>query len=221
MEKKVFELKQPKIIEIEFSGNIIEVTPYITRLQVAGMINNYLMAYFMSDRKSVPVTMSTRNFLDAEYALKLDIIDNLTNIKVLENNKLIFDIDLAIANGLYSKIQNSIVNYGEFYSFLKFILDDIENQLALEKSLGSVIDGLMSKIQEILGNFSDSLENMKPEDLDKAKMLGQDLLKQLNESPISNIFKEAEKTVDSVKPEIVSQELPKKVARKGRKKKVS
>ena len=206
MEKKAFALEIPENVSIAFKNNIIDIKPYLSTGEQLQLINNYIQNYFFPDEDEKLTGMVESDPFNAEYALRLEIIDMCTSIDGSSVEAMnIFYTDL------WEVIKNSVINYDEFRSILSKIINEIEREQSLRKSIGSVIDGLMSRIELILVELNESLANFKPEDIDKVKEVGLSLLKEVENSPVANIFKEVEigKAEESIAP------------KKARKKKVS
>jgi len=197
MEKKAFTLENPENVSIAFKGSAIDIKPYLTIAEQLQLINSYIQNYFFPDEEEKLIGMIESDAFNTEYALRLEIIDMCTSI----DGKSVESVNVFYT-GLWEKIENSIINYNEFRSILSKIINEIEREQSLRKSIGSVIDGLMSRIELILVELNESLANFKPEDIDKVKEVGLSLLKEVENSSVANIFKEVEigKAEESVVP---------------------
>jgi hypothetical protein len=185
MEKKAFALENPENVSIVFKGIIIDIKPYLTIAEQLQLINSYIQNYFFPDEEEKLIGMIESDPFNTEYALRLEIIDMCTSI----DGKSVESVNVFYT-GLWEKIENSIINYNEFRSILSKIINEIEREQSLRKSIGSVIDGLMSRIESILVELNESLANFKPEDIDKIKEAGLSMLKEVENSSVAGLFKE-------------------------------
>jgi hypothetical protein len=168
-----------------FKGIIIDIKPYLTIAEQLQLINSYIQNYFFPDEEEKLIGMIESDPFNTEYALRLEIIDMCTSI----DGKSVESVNVFYT-GLWEKIENSIINYNEFRSILSKIINEIEREQSLRKSIGSVIDGLMSRIESILVELNESLANFKPEDIDKIKEAGLSMLKEVENSSVAGLFKE-------------------------------
>jgi|GEM_PF-2764440 len=206
MEKQDFSLNVPENVQIAYKGNTVDIKPFITISEQIQLINNYISNYFLPDDNNVAMTRSDE--LNAEYALKLEVLDLCTSIEVDNNSMVVF------YDELWNEIEIHIVNYNEFRGILYGIMSEIKREQSLEKSIGSVIDNFSTKLEFVLNKLSEYISDFKIEDIEKIKEAGLSLLKELEDSPVAEIFKEVEigkieKTLKKEKKEKVVPEEPK------------
>jgi hypothetical protein len=180
MEKKEFKLELPKNITVAIGRQDIEMRPYISITEYGALISSYVDAYFNSAVRDVP--MDKYNVIGAEHALILALVDILTSIEIKEGTP--FEI-LYYDTNIWYEIESNISNYSDFRSCLDRIVANIKEQIEQEKSIGTTIDSLGKKIEVLLTKVSQSIENFKPEDLEKLKAAGNELIKNLNEAPVA------------------------------------
>jgi hypothetical protein len=186
MEDKIVVKFDEKKSIIEFDGQNIEVTRFIPGALQAYLIEQYIQEYFYSvgDRKILPGLL--RNYLGAELHMKLTILDRLTNVQISNGE----DIEYGdrICTELWGLVVQEIDNYFDFEESLSNVLKEVKKEIEIEKSVGGVIAGVADNINELLRK----LNSISPEELKKLVEDGQGLLKGLEESPISGVFREAE-----------------------------
>ncbi len=166
--------------KFEYNGVEIEVIPYISWDTEINIINDYVNLYFHPLNVEEPFQYLKQENFDywrAEAALIQRIIRDMTNIDTVNTNKNELD-------DIFSIIVNSnfIDNYKDFRSRLDGTVESIKDS----KSIGIVIDGLVTKIQDILSSF----QNIDPEQL---KELADSLIGKMENSSVSEIFTEATK----------------------------
>jgi hypothetical protein len=184
MEKKSFEFTkiEPENVEIVFQDKLIEVRPVLHLAEQAQIIENYIQNRFFAE-PSLYVT--GHDILGAEHALRLDIIQLLTNINVKEE-----DISVFLYGELWYEVVSAIENYSEFEDILEETVEDVIESLALKSSVGSVLESLSAKVSAFLDKISVIAENLKPEDLDKIKELVGSLGEQLKAPAVSAIVED-------------------------------
>ena len=177
-----------KSVTIEFNKQDIEVKTYISMTDEMTLLKNYVQCYLDDNLQDA--------LFVAEKSFELGIIDLYTNIDISE-----FNLDNAIASGLYSSIIDKIDNYG--------VLDRIREsaKLALEKKMNTV--SMDANISKFLRNVNSVLE----------KASGMDVSKEGIQALVTELNRNIDKTKDLLSP---ASEAKKPVAQKrGRKKKVS
>ena len=167
----------------ETEGLIIR--PYISNEYQKDIIDIYIYELFNLD------TIGNYKFIQAENAMLSRMLELCTNIKFSENETLLFTIDDVFNNiGSIKKMFYSMKNYDDFIQRLYATVEMVKEERRLEKSLGSVIDGLQGKVMSLLSAFEDL-------DPDKIKSL-------IDEIEKSTILKESLslfKNQKSAKPE--------------------
>lgn len=163
--KQKVTFKAVEYAEITFQNQVIKVKPYLSLTDQAAITAVYLENYFSEDASRV---------INSEIKLILAILDFCTSIDI--ENLSINDI---MANfKLWKEINSKIVNYGDYRALLAKTIEEIKESKRIEKSLGNVVDKVIE--------FFNSLGEISPEMLDKAKELLGDVEK-------SEVFKTAVK----------------------------
>lgn len=187
MEKKPFSfILEEENETIGFQGNKVVVSKFITYPEQVAIVDNYLSNYFFPN-KELMGNFVKQDYLGAEFALVLAIVDLKTNIEIKHEN---FDLENFINSGMWDKVKSAISNYEDFRSKLERMVRDAKEQIILEKSIGSVIDGLTSKAMILVENLGDKLSET---DLNELKETANNLISELKAAPISEIFQETEK----------------------------
>jgi hypothetical protein len=197
MEKITLNLEAAEIenTTFKFLGNKIEVVPTITVEDQIKFIQHYLDNYFVAD--------DLTNYVGAEYSLAFEVLDKYTNVKVFEtsdlesaeNNTIVVSADnnVLISLGLWKEVSSKITNYPEFRQNLDRVIFDTKESLALKSSVGTVIDGLVTKVTDFIEKLASI--NIDDEGLAKLKSTAQELLSNIEQSPVAEVFKESSKQV--------------------------
>ena len=188
MEKKILEFGETEKNIVQFDGQDIEVTPFISGSLEAFLIDQYVQDYFYSntDQKILPAL--SRNYLGAELHMKLTILDRLTNIQISNANDS--DYTDKVCTELWELVIDKIKNYWEFEESLSSVLGEIKKELELEKSVGGVIAGVANKINELL----DKLKDISPDEMKQMTIEASKVLKELEVSPAASVFVESSKS---------------------------
>ena len=187
MEKIVVNFSKQEKSTFDFDGQTIEVAPYIPGSLQAFLIEQYVKEYFYSstDQKILPDLL--RNYLGAELHLKLTVLDRLTNIQISNANDPDYTDFICVA--LWNLVTSEIKNYWEFEESLSCVVDEIKEEINLEKSVGGVIGGVASKINELL----EKLNSISPEEMKGMAETASKTLKELETSKAASLFVEAGK----------------------------
>jgi len=175
-DKVKLEFTAPKNVKVNYNGITIEVNPFLTTAQQVFLISKYLEEYFNKNEKEENLTSESKySHLNAEYSMINYILQLKTNIDTenLDNN-FYSDTDFT------QKITASITNYFDFRNKLNFIINEIKQQNVLDSSVGTVLSNLIEKALVILDKFSE----ISPEELEKARDAGLELLEKLEKSKI-------------------------------------
>jgi hypothetical protein len=187
MEKKVVEFSAPKDVLVKVKGLEIMVKPYLDLGEQTGLIESYVETYFNSEKRNVPA--DKYDVFAAENTLRLAIIDFCSDIKIegaFEN--LYYDTEI------YKAIRKEILNYHDFRSALDETVRNIKEQKAMEASVGTMIDIVAKKVTIALDQLSQTIANLKPEDVEKMKVAANDLIKQINETPlVQQVFEDSQR----------------------------
>lgn len=160
----------------------IEVIPYIPLNIEATIINDYVGLYFNILNTEEPYQYLKDGNFDAhraEIALIQRIMKELTNMDTIET-----DADTMV--DVFYKAVCYIENYSAFRKRLNATIEAIKDS----KSIGIVLDGLITRVQDILQSFS----NIDPE---KLKEVADSVIQKMENSSVAPIFQEA---AQSVKP---------------------
>jgi hypothetical protein len=185
MDHKIIKFGETEKNIVQFDGQDIEVTPFISGSLEAFLIDQYIQDYFYSDTDKKILPSLSRNYLGAELHLKLTILDRLTDIQI--SNADDSDYTDKVCTELWGLVVNEIKNFWDFEESLSSILDEIKNELDLEKSVGGVISGVASKINELL----DKLNQFSPDEMKQMTSEATKVLKELETSSASQVFVEA------------------------------
>jgi hypothetical protein len=185
MDKKVIKFTPLKKVGFGFPGQnedyFIEVRPYLDVAEQSELIELYLDSYFNSDNYG-----NEQSQIIAECAVVLYILDHLTNVEISNE-----DIDNVLASKLWSYVKERISNYDDFRHNLNEVIKNKKEQIALEKSVGVMVDKAVNKVVELVSNISQNT------DVDKIKEVITSSLKEMEQSPMAPVFKEAQQ--DQVK----------------------
>jgi len=185
MEKIVVNFSKQEKSTFDFDGQTIEVAPYIPGSLGGFLIDQYVKEYFYSatDQKILPDLL--RNYLGAQLHLKLTILDRLTNIQISNENDPNYTDFICVA--LWDSVVQEIKNYWEFSESLSCVVDEIKEEIKIEKSVGGVIGGVASKINELL----EKLNSISPEEMKGMAETASKTLKELETSKAASLFVEA------------------------------
>lgn len=174
MDKIKLEFKAPEKEKIEYNGVKIEVTPYLDFIQQTGLINKYVEDYF-GEIENKLIVQSPYNFIEAEYNLKVYVIQTVTNIDV---DTLV--VEIVSDENLFDEISNCIYNYEDFLYRLKTVVNEIKSEISMRKSVGQVIDKVAGQLSGILSMFAE----MSPEEIKELQEEGRNLLSELDNSAV-------------------------------------
>lgn len=176
------ELKTPKNKNVEFGDIVIEVKPFINIEEQVLLIDNYLVNYFNLDNLGTTlVAHSKYDYLKAEYNLIHSVFHLLTNVDIESLNTDLYD-----ATDLWENVKQKIGNYEEFRYKLSRVVADVKEQVVIENSLGFILSGISEKALTVLDNFS----KLTPDDIEKAKQAGLELLGKIENSPAQKMIEE-------------------------------
>jgi len=186
MEKKVDKVKikfeKPKKITVKYKNIEIKINPLLEMAEQVYLINSYVEDYFgISENPLVP--LSEYNYIEAEFKLLNYLCQLATNIDY-EN----IDANIYIEPEFQNLITENIVNYPILRKNLDTVVKEIKEQLILKNSLGKVISDLVEKGYSYL----DKLSDITPEELEKMKYQGIELIERLEKSPLSEALQREE-----------------------------
>lgn len=131
-------LNNPEDITFKFQKIDIIVRPYITMETKYILIDGYANV-LNSDEYD-----DTRKYVEAEYALKLGIIQHQTNVDIEKNN-----IDKILSSGLYKAVIANIYNYNELREDIAEIVERISNSKSASKALTSLTDKVIEFLDKV------------------------------------------------------------------------
>jgi hypothetical protein len=136
-------LKEQEPVKAKFEGETILVYPHFKLTDKIFYTDVYLIALFNESE----IDWATRYF-SAEYTLCGEIIKRQTNI---DADKLNAEF---IKQGLWGAIVQCLPNYDDFRKDLEKVVEWVKFQKQQEKSLGSVIESLVDRLEGIAGQIS-------------------------------------------------------------------
>lgn len=177
MEKVKLTYTAPKATTVEYNGASIEILPVMSLAQQVVLINNYVAEYFLN-KEPGNVSMLKNRFIEAEFTLVNYLYQTMTNIQV-EN----IELEVLSDPALFAKVVSEISNYADFRKRLDSVIAQIKEQIILEKSLGTVIEGLSERAYAILEQYA----NINPDSVKSVAEQATEMMKQLQnpELPIN------------------------------------
>lgn len=160
MEEEKLKITFDSIVDkkIEFQKQDIFIKQYFTFLDKAAIISEYLSNLYKKDESDVLFAVK---YLYAEYALRMQIVDRMTNINITDLNP-----NDVMASGLWEKIRDNINNYYELRKEIDDVIHFQEEQERIDKSVGKVLDNVSFKIIDLLNQIAES--NIDSEEITKA-----------------------------------------------------
>lgn len=146
MEKEKITVVSKKPVSFEYNGQTIKVLPYITPATELILLRDYVDLCFSLN--SVPDSHQ-----QAEWGLIMGIIHNQTSIPIAEDEDNV-GLEEIVCSGIYEVILQHIANYAQLRTNLGNILHIIEEKIALEKSIGSIVQKISDKVFEFLDKIS-------------------------------------------------------------------
>lgn len=147
-DKKEVKIKTVDIVELDFQNQVIKVVPYISLENKFILMNTYISSYF-KDGDFIS------NYINAKYALILNIIDLCTDIRIEKSNP-----DDLVNSGLWNEIKSKIKNYDETMSDIYSVVKMISDKNAIDKSMGVAFDIFANKILSFVNNIDMSSEGI-------------------------------------------------------------
>lgn len=176
MEKVSLAVKAYKNKTIEYNGVEFEISPFLTLAEQAFLIERYLEEYFSELQENV-VANGVFRVLDAEIGLMNAIFQMKTNV---DPESLLNDV--YADSVLLNLIAGEIVNYESFRRLLDKFVEDKVRERELETSVGHAFNTLFEKGMDLLQGFS----ALKPEEIEKARETGLELIKELEKNSLLN-----------------------------------
>jgi methionine synthase II (cobalamin-independent) len=151
--------------EFKFQGEKIVVRPYLSITTKIEIMRNYIDTLFEEET----VYDLDKRFIYAEYALMMQVIDSVTNLDVTYLNP-----DDIINSKLWDQIRDKISRYDEFRKELDKVVKLRQEQVAIDRSIGYVMDKTFAKITYLL-------EKLPEIDSDTLKASSVELIGKLDE----------------------------------------
>jgi len=142
MEKIAISAAEKKPLKLEFVGQEVEVLQYISPINESIWIDNYIDSYFKDGNHS-------QNYLEAEWGLMLAVVNEMTNIRIIEETDNV-GLEELITSGLWDKIKSVIINYNDFKKDLESVVSYQREQNALDKSVGTVLGNVANKVTQLM-----------------------------------------------------------------------
>jgi hypothetical protein len=174
------DIKTPKNKVLDYNGQTILIRPYLSLAEQNVLIESYIETYFV--KKESMIAGVKLDYMGAELKLVLAIVHYLTNIDVT-----LVDADVLDGSDLWREIKSKIKNYEDFYSKLNRTVSDMKEQILAETSVSALVSDLKDKAYSLLNKFSE----FTPEDAEKMKLAGLELLKGIEKSPVAAVIGEA------------------------------
>jgi hypothetical protein len=129
-------------VAVFFNEQRFLIESYISLKNQYILTENYIESYF---NDLIPIT--DRQF-NAKYSLILGVVDLCTTISI-EN----MDLDELISSGLWNIIVKEIKNFDELLMDIEKIVRKLENERAIQMSVGSIIDRGVQKFLSFIENM--------------------------------------------------------------------
>jgi hypothetical protein len=192
MDKIQLDFSQSGTESIKYNNDEILVNKYISFDQQISLCTAYCSAYFFPSTNNTIKGSSDWDYFGAEYTLRMNILHLCTNIKVYnDDNSIVGGVENIFYSELWDKISQKIVNFQPFRAALNKVVDDIQKQISNKNSLGSVLNGLANKLSLAIDQLSKI--DLSPENLQRLKDTADHITKNVENSSVSEIFKEASK----------------------------
>ena len=166
MEKIKIDVKIPENKKLEYHGKEILVIPYVDVENTAWICHAYISNL-----------LNDWDFIYADFVMKMELYNRMTNIEIegMENDKL-----SVLFSETYSSVTELISNYDDIQSILGAMLKFEIEKLKIEKSSGTVLQGLF----DMLKIFIDDMKNLSPDKLKEFKEESERLLSTI-ENPVA------------------------------------
>ena len=172
-ERQKLGFEDPKNVILEFKGKNLEIKPWLEENEVSILILEYLKVFFDKD--------NLYNYVEAEQDLK-------RNVSIFAVPGWLIDSKIFNSTNLFEQITTKIVNYNDFRKTLDAVVSNEKEKIALSNSVGAILNNVSEKLISIL----DGLSSITPEQITKIKDEGMELLKQIETSSASELFKESQ-----------------------------
>lgn len=155
-----------------FGNNTIEVITFVPLSTVLEITKDVSKSYLDSD--------GNPDSAFSKYAFIFSVIHHCTNIAVFDSDgKFILNTDI-LSSSLWDKIKSIIKNYTFIEELVNLSLGDAARQYEVSKSVGQVIDGVVTKILVFM-------ETLDPNEFVNAS---KKIIKAVEKSKVSRYLKE-------------------------------
>jgi hypothetical protein len=138
-DKKIdINLITPEDVTFKFQKLDIIVRPYIN------MENKYVLIDGYANVLKNDEYDDTRKYVEAEYALKLGIVDKQTNINIET-----IDIDKILSSGLFDKVIENVTNYQELREDIAEIVNRVNDSKSVSVALVKLTDKVIETLEKI------------------------------------------------------------------------
>ena len=189
---KIKKAKRETIVIYDNDGERVEfkVVNYIPLAAQIILANTYLDAYFNSAIENIEdMFISKWDYIGAENALMLAVIDELTSIAIADKNgKILIDLDNLAHMGIWDLIKSSIKNYKEFRKCLYVMVEDAKREVLSKRSVGYIVDNLADTL---ISKFSEL--NLGEDGIKQIMNSIGTLSEELKDSPIGGLLEESKK----------------------------
>ena len=176
---------------VKYGNFDILINPFLTYSQRITLVEKYLETYFNPDENFHYIQDLKFDRFNAEMELILRTLDMKTNIELED-----FDFDAFMASGMWSEIKARIINFNTLLDDIEIAVEEVKEQKRLDKALGSVLEQIFLDVSMFVSELREGVENL---DADKLEKVSKDILKEIEKSPISQIFKESAQSTKSNK----------------------
>lgn len=157
---------EAQLSQLEINGKTVFVKNYLSVVE-QGIVAGVYLRSLMQDNDPSKV-------IRAEHELMFAILDYCTNIDITEET-----MENLLSNfSQWERITKEIKNYGFFRALLKQTVEEVKEEKRMALSFGKQFEDISNKILEFISKLSSA--DGSPEFVERM----QDLLKQINESPI-------------------------------------
>jgi hypothetical protein len=197
MDKKIFKfVRDEEPVSISVAGNKIQVERHIDYAKRVLLMETYIDSYFYSSPEDKFISTSKYELLGAEMSLIMTTLDMLTSVDVKNDD---FSFDDFMASGSWKQITANISNWEEFRFELERVVSDIKEELALEKSLGNIVEEIADKAFYLLKTIS---EKVSDADIEEIRKTAKEMSEQIMTPQVSGVLKDLHRgsTIPTTKP---------------------
>jgi hypothetical protein len=152
-----FKISPKKNVRLDFQDMDIEIKPYIDLQDEIELIRNYVDTLYKDIDSKTELEIAD-NFITAEYAFIIAVLDKCTNITILsdpDNESENIDINAIIGSGLWYQIREKIDNYYDVESRIMDAISAIKHRNIIVHSVGKVLETVSTQLVEVMKTLSD------------------------------------------------------------------